>query len=109
MFNMKEKTNTFSVLHSIFDSSISVFILSYISSLLLTLFFLIHLTHVIKICLARECKLFTFLQILLFAPTVLQQYAQKKHTVKPALETTCIKRPPALRDHSFDITLLKST
>ena len=31
-------------------------------------------------------------------------------TVKPVLETTCIKRPPALRDHLSDATtLLKST
>ena len=31
-------------------------------------------------------------------------------TVKPVLETTCIKRPPALRDHCCDrTTLLKST
>ena len=31
-------------------------------------------------------------------------------TVKPVLETTCIKRPPALRDHCSDIkALLKST
>ena len=33
-----------------------------------------------------------------------------KHTVKPVLETTCIKQPPDLRDHCFDtIPLLKST
>ena len=25
-------------------------------------------------------------------------------TVKPVFETTCIKRPPALRDHCFDRT-----
>ena len=32
------------------------------------------------------------------------------NTVKPVLETTCIKRPPALRDHLSDTaTLLKST
>ena len=31
-------------------------------------------------------------------------------TVKPVLETTCIKRPSALRDHCSDTaTLLKST
>ena len=31
-------------------------------------------------------------------------------TVKPVLDTTCIKRPPALRDHCSDtITLLKAT
>ena len=31
-------------------------------------------------------------------------------TVKPVLETTCIKIPPALRDHCSDTpTLLKST
>ena len=30
--------------------------------------------------------------------------------VKPVLETTCIKRPPALRDHCSDTTtILKST
>ena len=27
-------------------------------------------------------------------------------TVKPLLETTCIKRPPALRDHCSDTTTL---
>ena len=27
-------------------------------------------------------------------------------TVKPVLETTCIKRPPALRDHYSDTTTL---
>ena len=27
-------------------------------------------------------------------------------TVKPVLETTCIKRPPALRDHHSDTTTL---
>ena len=33
-----------------------------------------------------------------------------KNTVKPGLETTDIKRPPALRDHCSDTTkLLKST
>ena len=32
------------------------------------------------------------------------------NTVKPVLETTCIKRPSALRDHCSDIpNLLKST
>ena len=32
------------------------------------------------------------------------------HTIKPLLETTSIKRPPALRDHCPDTkTLLKST
>ena len=32
------------------------------------------------------------------------------NTVKPMLETTCIKRPPALRDHGSDTTtLFKST
>ena len=31
-------------------------------------------------------------------------------TVKPVLETTCIKRPPALRDHCSDTTtVLKLT
>ena len=28
------------------------------------------------------------------------------NTVKPVLETTCIKRPPALRDHCSDTTTL---
>ena len=32
-----------------------------------------------------------------------------KFTIKPVLETTCIRRPPALRDHCSDTTtLLKS-
>ena len=32
------------------------------------------------------------------------------HTVKPVLDTTCIKRPPDLRDHCSDTTTLhKST
>ena len=32
------------------------------------------------------------------------------HTVKSVLETTCIEKPPALRDHCFDTTtLLKAT
>ena len=32
------------------------------------------------------------------------------YTVKPVLKTTCIKRPPALRDHCSDTTtLLEST
>ena len=36
-------------------------------------------------------------------------FARKKTTVKPVLETPCIKRPPALRDHCSDTTtLLKS-
>ena len=30
-------------------------------------------------------------------------------TVKPVLETNCIKRPPAIRDLCFDTTLLKLT
>ena len=33
-----------------------------------------------------------------------------RSTVKPGLEITCVKRPPALRDHCSDTTtLLKST
>ena len=28
------------------------------------------------------------------------------NTVKPVLETTCITRPPALRDHRSDTTIL---
>ena len=35
---------------------------------------------------------------------------KRMYTVKPVLETTCIKRPPALRDHCSDTTtLFKST
>ena len=35
---------------------------------------------------------------------------ENKNTVKPVLETCCIKRPPALRDYCSDTTgLLKST
>ena len=33
-----------------------------------------------------------------------------QYKIKPTLETTCIKRSPALRDHCFDAaTLLNST
>ena len=36
--------------------------------------------------------------------------AMSSNTVKPVLETTCIKRTPALRDHCSDTaTVLKST
>ena len=38
------------------------------------------------------------------------QIKKKKIVVKPLLETTCIKRPPVLRDHcSETATLPKST
>ena len=30
----------------------------------------------------------------------------ERTTVKPVLETTCIKRPPALRDHCSDTGIL---
>ena len=40
----------------------------------------------------------------------LRSKSESKYRVKPVLETTCIKRPPALRDHSSNRTsLLKST
>ena len=28
------------------------------------------------------------------------------HTVKPVIKTTCVKRPPALRNHCSDTTTL---
>ena len=31
------------------------------------------------------------------------------HTVKPVLETTCIKRPPALRDQCSDTAPLRKS
>ena len=46
------------------------------------------------------------------APILRTKSVTKKQidTGKPVLETTCIKRPPALRDHCSDTaTLLNST
>ena len=56
----------------------------------------------VHMCSAFSKVMKKMLKIINVCPTAL-------NTVKPVLETTCIKRPPALRDHCSDTTTVKST